>query len=176
METSDLKNILKDDCKNEGQKEEVKVLKKHKKPMQLRDIENRSSKTTRDNSTSENVEDLEKLLNKEKVNIFKQHWNRLDTGMKINRIRLFTEEEATENKLPKKDQENLRKILVEACRNNKLNKNTDVEYDIEECKIKNIKILSYKDGKYQLVFNESKKSKKSTKSKSNIDRFISKKS
>ena len=33
--------------------------KKHKKPMQLRDIENRSSKTTRDNSTSENVEDLE---------------------------------------------------------------------------------------------------------------------
>ena len=96
--------------------------------------------------------------------------------MKINRIRLFTEEEATENKLPKKDQENLRKILVEACRNNKLNKNTDVEYDIEECKIKNIKLLSYKDGKYQLVFNESKKSKKSTKSKSNIDRFISKKS
>ena len=45
METSDLKNILKDDCKNEGQKEEVKVRKKHKKPMQLRDIENRSSKT-----------------------------------------------------------------------------------------------------------------------------------
>ena len=107
METSDLKNILKDDCKNEGQKEEVKVRKKHKKPMQLRDIENRSSKTTRDNSTSENVEDLEKLLNKEKGNIFKQHWNRLDTGMNINRIRLFTEEEATENKLPKKDQENL---------------------------------------------------------------------
>ena len=44
-----------------------------------------------------------------------------------------------------------------------------------DCEIVRIKSLVYKDGKYSLIMNESKKSKKTTKSKSNIDRFISKK-
>ena len=172
MEKKDLKSVLK-----EGQKEckEEVVVKKHKKPMQLRDIENRSSKTNRSQLKDDNYEDIDRLLNKEKTNLFKKPWNNLDTGMKINRIRLFTEEEATENKLPKKDQENLRKILVEACRNNKLNKNTDVEYSIEECKIIKVKNLVYKNGNYYLKINEVKKTKKPTKSKSNIDRFINRK-
>ena len=60
-------------------------------------------------------------------------------------------------------------------KNLKLNKNTDVEYNREDCIIIKVKTLTYNDGKYQLVFNESKKLKKTTKSKSNIDRFINKK-
>ena len=174
MEKQDLKNILKEGKKDEP-KEEIKIRKKHKKPMQLRDIENRSSSTDRHNSKTESNEDIDRLLNKEKGDIFKQHWNRLDTGMKLNRIRLFTETEAQDKNLTKEEQETLRKLLVEACRNNKLNKNTDVEYNREDCMILKIKTLTYSDGNYHLIFNESKKSKKTTKSKSNIDRFINKK-
>ena len=175
MEKSDLKHILKEGKKDEP-KEEIKIRKKHKKPMQLRDIENRSSSTDRLNTTTESNENIDRLLNKEKGDIFKQHWNRLDTGMKLNRIRLFTENEAEERNLTEGEQENLRKLLVDACRNNKLNKNTEVDYSKEECKINKINTLSYKNGHYHLVFNKAKNSKKTTKSKTNIDRFIGKKS
>ena len=37
-------------------------------------------------SKTESNEDIDRLLNKEKGDIFKQHWNRLDTGMKLNRF------------------------------------------------------------------------------------------
>ena len=167
----DLKNILKE----EEEESSTKDIRVHKKPMQLRDIENRSSSTDRHNSNTESNEDIDRLLNKEKGDIFKQHWNRLDTGMKLNRIRLFTETEAQDKNLTKEEQETLRKLLVDACRNNKLNKNTDVEYNREDCMILKVKTLTYSDGNYHLIFNESKKLKKTTKSKSNIDRFINKK-
>ena len=175
MEKSDLKTILKEEKKEET-KDEIKIRKKHKKPMQLRDIENRSSSIDRINSkTTESNENIDRLLNKEKGTIYKQYWNRLETGLKLNRIRLFSEMEAKEKNLTKEEQENLRKLLVDACRNNKLNKNTEVEYNKEECKIVKIKVLTYNNGIYQLKFSETKKSKKPTKSKSNIDRFIGKK-
>ena len=174
MEKPDLKSVLKDERTDAG-KEEI-TIRKHKKPMQLRDIENRSSGINRLSSKTESPENIRHLINKEKTEIFKQSWNRLDTGMKLNRIRLFTEVEAKEQNLTEGEQENLRKLLVDACRNNKLNKNTEVDYSKEECKINKINPLSYKDSHYHLVFNEAKKSKKTTKSRSNIDRFISKKS
>ena len=127
MEKPDLKHILKEGKKDEP-KEEIKIRKKHKKPMQLRDIENRSSSTDRLNTKTESNENIDRLLNKEKGDIFKQYWNRLDTGMKLNRIRLFTEVEAKEQNLTEGEQENLRKLLVDACRNNKLNKNKKSKY------------------------------------------------
>ena len=173
MEKPDLKSVLKDE-KTDAGKEEI-TIRKHKKPMQLRDIENRSSGINRLSSKTESPENIRHLINKEKTEIFKQSWNRLDTGMKLNRIRLFTENEGKEKKLKKEDQEHLRELLVEAIRNNKLSKNTEVEYNMGDCEIVRIKSLVYKDGKYSLIMNESKKSKKTTKSKSNIDRFISKK-
>lgn len=173
MEEVNLKTVL--DEKNEELKEDIVIRKKHKKPMQLRDIENRSV-TSRQSSKTESHEDIHNLLNKEKNDIFKQPWNRLDTGMKLNRIRLFTESEGKEKGLTKEKQEELRTKLANACRSNKLNKNTDVEYCIDECKIKKIKPLMYNGSSIQLIINETKKTKKTTKSKSNIDRFINKKS
>ena len=172
MERKDLKSVLK-----EGQKEckEEVVVKKHKKPMQLRDIENRSSKTNRSHLKDDNYEDIDRLLNKEKTNLFKKPWNNLDTGMKLNRIRLFSETESEEKGLPDDEKEKLRKIIADACVSNKLNKNTDVEYSIEECKIIKVKNLVYKNGNHYLKINEVKKTKEPTKSKSNIDRFINRK-
>ena len=173
MEKVDLKTVL--DEKKGDPTEEVVVRKKHKKPMQLRDIENRSA-TSRHSSKTESHEDINKLLNQEKNDIFKQPWNRLDNGMKLNRIRLFTETEAKEKGLTKEKQEELRKKLADACRGNKLSKNTEVDYCKEECIIKGIKALTYEGDSFHLIINEAKKTKKTTKSKSNIDRFINKKS
>ena len=168
MEEKDLKNVLKDE------KEHDKKIRVHKKPMQLRDIESRSSNTNRDHKI-ETPENIKKLLNEEKDNIFKQPWNRLDMGMKLNRIRVFSESVAKEKKLSKEKQEELRKILVDACRSNKLNKINDINYDTEECEIISIKQLDIKDQKISFSTNDVKKTKKTTKTKSNIDRLLVKK-
>ena len=114
--------------------------------MQLRDIETRSSNTNREHKV-ETPENMNKYINQEKDQIFKQAWNRLDTGMKLNRLRLFSEQKAKEHKLSKEKQEELRKILVDACRTNKLNKVSDINYDKEECKIISIKNLEIKENK-----------------------------
>ena len=99
MEKTDLKNVLKEEKKIESDNKTDIVVRKHKKPMQLRDIENRSSGSNRLHSKIETPENIKKLLNEEKDNIFKQPWNRLDTGMKLNRIRLFSETTAKEKNL-----------------------------------------------------------------------------
>jgi hypothetical protein len=168
MENTDLKEVLKEEETKPGKQEKIKV---HKKPMQLRDIENRSSNTNRENKI-ETPENMKKLLNKEKNEIFKQPWNRLDTGMKLNRLRIFSEEKAKEHKLSKDKQEELRKILAEACRSNKLNKITEINYDNNECKIVSIKNLEIKENKVLFNTNETKKVKKTTKSKTTIDRLL----
>lgn len=169
MESQDLKNVLKDE-KKEVKKEE-ETIRVHKKPMQLRDIETRSLNTNRQHKV-ETPENINKFINKEKDQIFKQSWNRLDTGMKLNRLRLFSEQIAKEEKLSKEKQEELRKILVDACRSNKLNKISDINYDKEECKIISIKNLDVKGNKISFKTNDVKKAKKTTKSKSNIDRLL----
>ena len=167
----DLKNILKEDSVEKPQIKDESTIRVHKKPMQLRDIESRSSNTNREHK-HETPEHMKQLLNEEKDNIFKQPWNRLDMGMKLNRIRLFSEETAKEHKLSKEKQEELRKILVETCRGNKLNKVTDVFYDTELCGITSIRNLEIKDGKIGFNIGEAKKLKKTTKTKSNIDRLL----
>ena len=161
MEQSDLKNVLKEE-KKAVIKEDI-TIKKHKKPMQLRDIENRSAGTSRINSNTESNQDITLLLNQEKTEIFKKPWNRLDTGMKLNRIRLFSESEATEKDFNEEKQEELRKLLVESVRNNKLSKNTEVDYDIEKCIIKKIKYLTYNDDKIYLIIPDKKRVKNTSK-------------
>ena len=64
------------------------------------------------------------------------------------------------------------KLLLNACRQNKLNRNSDVIYDKETCLIKEIKVLRYENQKYNLELNEIKKPKQTSKSKSNIERLL----
>ena len=171
MESQDLKNVLKEE-KIEKESENVRV---HKKPMQLRDIETRSSNTNREHKI-ETPENMNKYLNEEKDQIFKQPWNRLDTGMKLNRLRIYTEDMTKQYKLSKEKQDELRKILFDACRSNKLNKLSEINYDKEECKVISIKNLEIKEnGKIYFTNEEVKKTKQTTKSKSNIDRLLSNK-
>ena len=152
----------------------------HKKPMQLRDIENRSSGNNRKISLShESDEKIKDLLQKEKNEVYKQTWNKLDMGMKINPIKEFINEQEKERNLTKQQKEKLKVLLIKECNENKLNKNTEVNYNKHEGKIISIKSLKYNEenGKYLLEISQSIRNKctSTSKSKSNIDRFLKKK-
>ncbi|MBG02053.1 MAG: hypothetical protein CL470_07270 [Acidimicrobiaceae bacterium] len=164
----DLKNVL-----NESEQEESKSIRKHKKPVQLRDIENRSASNRKGGLIEcETDEQIKDLLEKEKEDIYKQSWNKLDNGMKINRLKLYIDRETIENELSDEEVIQLKRLLMNACQSNKLNKNTDIIYDKEQCTIKTIKILKRKESRYILEINDVKKQKPTGKSKSNIERLI----
>ena len=169
----DLKVVL-NEKEEEKEEEDEGVVRVHKKPIQLRDIENRSSGNRKTGLSHESDEKIKKMLNKEKTTCLKQPWNKLDNGMKINRIKLFVESEKEKNELNDKESENLKKLLITTCTSGKLNKSSDISYNKEEAVIENIKILKYNVNtrEYKIQINESKKKQSSSKSKSNIDRFL----
>jgi len=173
----DLKGVLNE--KEEGEKKEKSlkdddVVRVHKKPIQLRDIENRSSTNRKTSLSHESDEKIKKLLNKEKKEYYKQAWNKLDNGMKINRLKLFVDSEKEKNELDDNQYEILKTLLITACTSGKINKSSDIVYNKEEGIIEGIKILKYNESKkeYKLQYNDSKKKHSSSKSKSNIDRFL----
>ena len=120
----------------------------------------------------ESKEEMKSLLNKEKQDVLKQPWNKLDVGMKLGRIKLFVEKEAQEKQLDDTKKDELKKLLFNACKSNKLSKNSEIVYNREKCIIETIKVLTYENEKYTIKTTETKKSKSSTKSRSNIERLI----
>ena len=167
----DISNVLNESKKEKktNTEDEVRV---HKKPIQLRDIENRSS-SNRGNNSIETDAKITELIKKEKELVFNQPWNKLDKGLKINRIRAFIEQEQNERNISKKQKEQLETILLSACRGNKLNKLSDVNYNIESGLIMSLKSLDYSEEKgYSLRTPETKVTRTTGKSRSNIERFI----
>ena len=157
----DLKTILKD--------EENKETNVYKKSMKLKDIERRSKTTT---SIKKSEKSFMDYANEEIENIFKKNWNKLDLGSKTNRMKLFINSKSLELKLNKNQKKQLEKLLIDNLKNNKLNKNSDVIYNIEECNIEEIKILSFNEETkiFEILKKDTKK--KPSKSKSSIDKFF----
>lgn len=180
----DLKGVL-DEKKepekvvDESNKEDDKNIRVHKKPMQLRDIENRSSNRRKVKTKHESDEQIKDLLSKEKEEVYKQNWNKLDLGMKINRLKIHIDELETQYSLNPEQKEKLKILLMGACSSGNLNKNSEITYDKEQCKIINIKSLTLneetKDFKLEIVETKKAKVSSSSKSRSNIDRFLKKK-
>jgi hypothetical protein len=170
----DLKVVLNEKEEEGGGSGKTDSVRVHKKPIQLRDIENRSSNNRKTSLSHESDEKIKKMLNKEKKQYYKQAWNKLDNGMKINRIKLFVESEKEKNALSEEEMESLKKLLITTCTSGKLNKSSDISYNKEEGYIENIKILKYIEStkEYKIQINENKKKQSSSKSKSNIDRFL----
>ena len=170
----DLKVVLNEKEEEGGGGGKTDSVRVHKKPIQLRDIENRSSNNRKTSLSHESDEKIKKMLNKEKKQYYKQAWNKLDNGMKINRIKLFVESEKEKNALSEEEMESLKKLLIRTCTSGKLNKSSDISYNKEEGYIENIKILKYIEStkEYKIQINENKKKQSSSKSKSNIDRFL----
>ena len=90
---TDLKNILHEVIEEiNGDENELDLknnpnVKVHKKPIQLKEIEKRSKTSNLNNLKSEN--EINKLIDLEKDKIYNQLWTRLDTGSRINRIKLY---------------------------------------------------------------------------------------
>ena len=168
----DLKNVL-DQTDSTEKEEKIKTVDKslnenirtHKIPIQLKDIESRSSPN---NSHQLNTsEDIGKLLEKEKKNVYKKKWNKLDLGMKLNLLNKYADKI---EKTPEKNKQ-LKNLLITNCKNGKLNKNSDIIYNIDEGEIESIKILLIEE-RYKLKITEIKKKQNSGRSKSNIERLL----
>tara|TARA_B100000035_G_scaffold296437_1_gene288364 strand:+ start:197 stop:673 length:477 start_codon:yes stop_codon:yes gene_type:complete len=157
----DLKTILKD--------EKNKETNVYKKSMKLKDIERRSKTTT---SIKKSEKSFMDYANEEIENIFKKNWNKLDLGSKTNRMKLFINSKSLELNLNKNQKKQLEKLLIDNLKNNKLNKNSDVIYNLEDCIIEEIKILSFDEETkiFEILKKDTKK--KPSKSKSNIDKFF----
>jgi len=120
---------------------------------------------------------MDELLNaveKEKNNRFQKLWTKLDKGSKLNRLKLFINEQSEINELNESETKKLKKLLIHLCENSSLNKSGDVEYSDETYHILSIKNLKYNKEKKTYSFDLPKKTiKPTTKSKSNIDRHFS---
>ena len=165
----DLKNIL-DNEDNNNQKI-TENIQKHKKPIQLKEIERRS----RSNNTEKtnNNFDIQKLIDEEKKSIYNKSWNKLEQGLKINRFNIFIDELKNKYDLNNIQKTQLSELLIKSCEKNKLNKNSEIIYDIDNAKIIDIKILEFneKNKIFSLNFPE-QKHKIKNKSKSNIERIL----
>ena len=166
----DLKNIL-----DESEKIDLKKnpnVKVHKKPIQLKDIENRS-KTNLNKNKDISESDINKLIDLEKDKIYNQTWTKLDNGSKINKLQEYSIKLSLEYELNDNQKNKLTKLLTSACNKGKLNKISEVEYDKDNCEITNIKILIFNSDlkTFALKFSENK-SKSKNSSKSNIERLF----
>ena len=177
----DLKTILKEESsepekevpekKEKEQKEEH--IRKHKKPLQLRDIESRSANKRTDNIESD--ESISKMIDVEKGVSLKKPWNKLDTGLKLNRLKIFIENEKVVRSLNSSQERELKTLLMGLCQRGKLNKNTEVVYDTSESVIVSIKNLKFNDETEKYNYKEPEvraKKQSGNKSRSNVDRFL----
>ena len=150
-----------------------------------------ASKTNEKNNLSENQQveplefgsDLEDMDQEEEDDKeekldarFTLPWNKLEKGVKMNRILIFIQSEVQENTLTEQQSKELKNLLFKACENGLFNKISDVEYDESKAEIKSIKNLEFNESskKYKIKTGGTK-NRSVSKSRSNIDRLTKKK-
>lgn len=118
-------------------------------------------------------DEIEDIVNDDPNNRFMKPWNKLEKGMKLNRIIQFVETETDEKKLSVDQSKELKNTLFRACDSGLLNKLTEVNYNEEEALIISFKSLEFNEetNKYKIK-TVSSKHRPNTKSKSNIDRLL----
>lgn len=81
------------------------------------------------------------FLNEEANNAFKRPWHKLEKGLRMNRLRKFSEDEGNRLSLSEAEKITLLSLLLKAFNKNTLNSKSAVIYDPEEESIKEIKGL-----------------------------------
>jgi len=160
---------------------EIKEKKRvHKKPIALKELENKDrllslKKKQIQGTTSEEVtvNTMGDLLNSETNTIFFKPWNKLEKGLKCNRINKYLSEQE-EYELNDNEKEDLKKLLYNTIHKGKLTKNTDVNYNKDDGTIVKINILLYDEKKRKFAIKKEsvKKQKTTSKSKSNVERLL----
>lgn len=86
-------------------------------------------------------ESLQKLIAAEAGTAYKRPWHRLERGLRLNRLRAFTEDLAVKRGLKDSEKQSLLTLLTKSLDKKMLNSKTSVEYDPDEEVIKEIKPL-----------------------------------
>ena len=103
---------------------------------------NKTVKRTQDDISGNTVfTPLMNFLQKETESAFRRPWHRLERGLRMNRLRLFSDEEAKRLHLSEQEKNNLFVLLNKSLEKKLLNSKTAVVYDMEEEKIQEIKGL-----------------------------------
>ena len=84
---------------------------------------------------------LEQMLTAEADTAYRKAWHRLERGMRLNRLRAFSEDLAVKRSLKPVEQQNLLTLLTKALDKKLLNSKTAVVYDAEKEEITEIKPL-----------------------------------
>jgi len=84
---------------------------------------------------------LQRLIEAEADVAYKRPWHRLERGLRLNRLRAFTEELAAKRGLKDTEKQALLTLLTKSLDKKLLNSKTSVEYDQGEEVIKEIKPL-----------------------------------
>lgn len=84
---------------------------------------------------------LEQMLSAEADTAYRKAWHRLERGLRLNRLRAFSENLGTQRGLKPVEQQNLLTLLTKALDKKLLNSKTAVVYDAEKEEITEIKPL-----------------------------------
>jgi len=173
------------DTKDENtgdQDKNIKLNKRvHKKPLALKELENKDrlmslKKKHIHETTSEEVktDDMNDILENETKIIFNRSWNKLEKGLKFNRINKYLDTLKEEHSLTDQDIKEVKNMLFAKVNKGGLTKNTEVNYNKDTAKIIKINPLYYDDKKKKLLMKKEvpKKAKSTGRSKSNIERLL----
>jgi hypothetical protein len=108
-----------------------------------------------DSDLSGNVQftPLMNFLRQESESAFRRPWHRLERGLRMNRLRKFSEDEAKRLKLSEAEKNNLFILLNKSLEKKLLNSKTAVIYDMEEEKITEIKgLVSHRTSAGETLF------------------------
>jgi hypothetical protein len=86
-------------------------------------------------------ESLQRLIEAEAGVAYKKPWHRLERGLRLNRLRAFTEDMGVKRSLKEAERTALLSLLTRALDKKLLNSKTAVDYDMETEQIKEIKPL-----------------------------------
>ena len=173
------------DTKDENtgdQDKNIKLNKRvHKKPLALKELENKDRLMSlkkkhihETNSDEVKTDDMNTLLEKETKEIFNKSWNKLEKGLKFNRINKYLDTLKEEHSLTDQDIKEVKIMLFAKVSKGGLTKNTEVSYNKETAVIVKINPLYYDEKKKKLLMKKDapKKAKSTGRSKSNIERLL----
>jgi hypothetical protein len=106
---------------------------------------------------SDRADNFMKFLSTNSNDAFTRPWHRLERGMRLNRLRKFTEDEAERFQFSEEDKVAMFQVLIKCLDKKQLNSKSIVTYDHEEGKILEIKGLTFHkaaDGRIVFQFSE----------------------
>ena len=123
---------------------------------------------------SVNMRDILNIIETEMTDTKNKSWSKLNKSQKRDKINNFVDSYELEGESIQDRRDKLREVLIIGLKQNKLNKQSDVKYNIETETIEKINILEINNNDFELKKPKSKTKCNINKStpKSNIERIV----